>query len=78
MNRKELIPVWVVSIILLVYSFLIVAGSSSPVISLIFFVSPFLMIWLVYNVIRHGEYKGPEFKENQEWGYADRDIKMED
>lgn len=72
MNRKELIPVIIVSLALLLYSVLIGAGSSSPLISIIFFISPVLIIWLVYNVIRHGDYKGAELKKDEEWGYADR------
>ncbi|HMU45193.1 MAG TPA: hypothetical protein PKC72_02440 [Chitinophagaceae bacterium] len=75
MNRKEYIPVVSVSSILLLYSILAGAGSSSLFIRFIFLISPILVIWLVYSVIRHGVYKGPELKSDEEWGYADKNAK---
>jgi len=36
-------------------------------------VSPLLVIWMVYTVIRYGQYKGKELSEGQEWGYEDMD-----
>jgi hypothetical protein len=39
---------------------------------LIFTLSPILVMWLVYNVIRNGKYSGRELDENEEWGYTDR------
>ncbi|HEX4876991.1 MAG TPA: hypothetical protein VFV31_09995 [Chitinophagaceae bacterium] len=38
----------------------------------IFMASPILVIWLVYSIIRHGEYKDRELKPGEEWGYNDR------
>ncbi|SEL60825.1 hypothetical protein [Parapedobacter koreensis] len=31
--------------------------------------SPLLVIWMVYTIIRYGHYDGPELREDQEWGY---------
>lgn len=75
MKRKEYIPVVIVSSTLLLYSILVGAGVSSLFIRIIFLISPILVAWLVYNVIRHGEYKGPELKSDEEWGYADKNDK---
>jgi hypothetical protein len=72
MNRKERIPVLVVSGILILYMLLMVARDSSRLPYIIFAISPLLIIWLAYNVIRHGEYKGKELEEGEEWGYTDK------
>ncbi|MBL7709892.1 MAG: hypothetical protein JNJ86_12525 [Chitinophagaceae bacterium] len=71
MNRSERIPVLVVSGLLLLYIFLI-ATSSLPVITgIIFSVSPLLVVWLAYNVVRFGN-SVKELKDGDEWGYADK------
>ena len=74
MNKKEAIPVIVVSLLLLCYVILIGLQKWLPVINIIFIISPFALIWMVYSVIRYGEYKGRELENDEEWGYADRDI----
>jgi hypothetical protein len=40
-----------------------------------FLLSPFLVLWMVYSIIKHGVYKGKELEENEEWGYADKERK---
>lgn len=72
MNRNEAIPVITVSVILIFYAILILTRVSFPFINFLFFISPFLLIWMVYNVIRFGDYKGRELEEDEEWGYADK------
>lgn len=37
-------------------------------------ISPLLVIWMVYTVIRYGSYSGRELREGQEWGYEDVDL----
>jgi len=37
----------------------------------LFFLSPFLVIWMVYRVIRYDTYHGNELNDD-EWGYADK------
>ena len=37
----------------------------------IFSISPFLLVWLVYTVLRFGTYTGKELDE-EEWGYQDK------
>ncbi|MFI5187257.1 MAG: hypothetical protein ACHQF0_11060 [Chitinophagales bacterium] len=72
MLRKPGFAVAAVSIILLVYCVLINFNISLPLVYFIFCISPFLLIWMAYSVIRHGNYKGKELNEDEEWGYQDR------
>jgi uncharacterized RDD family membrane protein YckC len=72
MNRAEAVPVVAVSIILVVYAVLIFFETWLVMAGLIFTLSPILVMWLVYNVIRNGKYSGRELDENEEWGYTDR------
>lgn len=39
---------------------------------ILFIFSPLNILYLAYSVIRYGKYTGSELKENQEWGYEDR------
>jgi len=72
MNKSEAIPVIAVSVILLIYLFMILSGSNSFLIGFIFSLSPFLVMWLVYSVIKDGNYTGRELEENEEYGYTDK------
>ncbi len=40
---------------------------------ILYSLSPLLVIWMVYVVIRYGHYDGQELNEGQEWGYDDYD-----
>jgi hypothetical protein len=72
MNRKEKIPVIIVSIYLLVISIYSGLGIASPLGGYLLAIGPVLLIWVVYNVIRHGKYEGKELDPGEEWGYADK------
>jgi len=72
MNKNETIPVIVVNAILVLYLFLIAAGSSSFLIELIFLLSPVLVIWMVYSVLKKGVYTGRELEKDEEYGYSDQ------
>ncbi|MFT5903803.1 MAG: hypothetical protein ACI9O2_000658 [Flammeovirgaceae bacterium] len=37
-----------------------------------FAVSPVIIIWMVWVVLKYGEHKNEELKEEQEFGYVDR------
>lgn len=71
MNRSERIPVIVVSGLLLLYIFLVTTSSLPAISGLIFSLSPLLIVWLAYNVIRFGK-PVEELKQEDEWGYADK------
>ena len=72
MIRKPIFAVVVVSLILLVYCVLIYLDLSLPVAYFTFSISPFLLAWMAYTIIRFGVYKGKEFDSDEEWGYQDR------
>jgi hypothetical protein len=72
MSKSEQIPVIIVSSLLLVYTMLVLFDLAPFITGIIFILSPFLVIWLVYSVIRYGEYKNAELQPDEEWGYADQ------
>jgi hypothetical protein len=70
--RKPLFAVVVVSVSLTVYCTLIGFNILLPVAYFIFALSPVLLLWLVYIVIRFGVYKEEELQVGEEWGYGDK------
>ncbi|MDE3250194.1 MAG: hypothetical protein KGO82_16150 [Bacteroidota bacterium] len=72
MNVKEKLPVWVVSSLLLVNCFLVFYTDWLHVIYFISAIGPFLIVWMVYSVLKYGKYKAADLQEEEEWGYADR------
>jgi len=71
MNRSVSFPVILVTIVLIVYAVLLATGWSTVLAATLFFLSPFLVIWMVYRVIRHDSYDGKGLN-GEEWGYADK------
>lgn len=71
MKRSLSFPVTLVTILLIVYVVLLVTGWSPVLTGTLFFLSPFLVIWMVYRVIRYDTYHGNELNDD-EWGYADK------
>lgn len=71
MNCSERTPVFVVSGLLLLYILLVITSSLPVIAGIIFSLSPLLVVWLVYKVIRFGK-TVKELKEENEWGYADK------
>lgn len=65
-------PVILVSVLLVVYTILLVTDWSPAATGILFFLSPFLVIWMVYRIIRYDNYSGRELNEGDEWGYADK------
>jgi len=39
----------------------------------LFLFSPIVVLYLVYSVLRYGEYSGKELAEGEEWGYEGMD-----
>jgi len=72
MVKKPFFAVAVISIILLVYCIAINFGISVGVAYFIFSISPLLLAWLAYTIIRFGAYKGKELRSDEEWAYEDR------
>lgn len=72
MLRKPTFIVAIVSTILVIFCICINTDNLLGLGYSIFAISPVLLIWLAYTVIRFGVYKGKEFEENEEWGYQDK------
>lgn len=72
MKLPATFPVILVSVLLVVYTILLFTGWSPAVTGILFFLSPFLVIWMVYRIIRYDSYSGRELNEGEEWGYADK------
>ena len=72
MNRKEIIPVLIGSAVLLLYCCLMLSGNESGLTSLLFTTFPFLLVWIVYSILRYGKFEGKELGEKEEWGYTDK------
>ena len=38
-----------------------------------FMLSPLLILWMAYTIIRYGKYTGRELVEGEEWAYEDKE-----
>jgi len=36
-----------------------------------FFLSPLIILWMAYTIIRYGKYTGKELRPDEEWAYGD-------
>ena len=72
MKKSEIVPVIIVSSLLLVYTILVMFDLAPFFTAVVFSLSPFLVIWMVYSVIRYGENKEKELQPDEEWGYSDK------
>jgi hypothetical protein len=70
--KHESIAVGGVSMILLLYTMFASTGILLNWVALIFAASPVLIIWMVWVVLKYGEYNGEELEDEQEFGYMDR------
>ena len=64
--------VFAVSIYLLIYTIVAHIPSLEWLTPTMYLLSPFLVIWMVFTVLKKGEYNGPELAPDQEFGYQDR------
>ena len=71
MKTDELV-ISFVSALFLVYIIFIAFEIYIPIAFLILLASPVLIILMVWSVIKHGIYNGPELENEQEFGYLDR------
>lgn len=65
--------VLVVSLCLLVYTIIAHTAALSWLSPLLYLLSPFLVIGMVYSVLKKGVYSGPELQPGEEFGYQDWD-----
>lgn len=73
MFRKPSFAVIAVTIYLVVYYILFLLNVPLFVLFCMFMLSPFLVGWLVITILKYGRFTGNELKENEEWGYADKE-----
>jgi hypothetical protein len=71
MFRKPIFAVITISVILIAYCVLLNTNAPLSLSYFIFSISPFLLLWLVYAVLRFGTYVGKDLDE-EEWGYQDK------
>ena len=71
MFRKPIFAVITVSAVLILYCVLLNTNAPQLLPYLIFSISPFLLLWVTYTVLRFGIYEGKELNE-EEWGYQDK------
>ncbi|SFE88923.1 hypothetical protein SAMN05518672_111180 [Chitinophaga sp. CF118] len=77
MLRNSTFSVITVTIYLVVYCFLLQIERTQWLGFLMFTLSPILVIWMVYTVLKYGVYNGRELAEGEEYGYQDKIIKHE-
>lgn len=70
--KHDEIAIAIVSGIFLLYAIFASFEVFTGAVFLIFSISPLLIIWMVYVVLKHGEYNREELKEGQEFGYLDK------
>jgi hypothetical protein len=57
---------------LVIYTLLSQLGASLDVVTLMFCLSPFLVIWMAYSILKYASFEGKELGEDEEWGYSDK------
>ncbi|SDH16080.1 hypothetical protein [Chitinophaga filiformis] len=61
-----------VTVYLLLYCILLQIEYTQWLAVYMFLLSPVLVIWMVYTVLKYGVYKGRKLAEDEEYGYQDR------
>jgi len=72
MMPKDVFSAVFVTAYLLIYCELLQFESTKGIAFLMLLFSPFLLLWMVYTVLKHGQYNGKELGK-EEFGYQDID-----
>lgn len=72
MKTPAQIPVVLNTVVVVIYVLLHWFEAPLPILLFIVTVFPLLFVWMIIAVLRFDEYKGPELKDDEEWGYADK------
>ncbi|HEY1007489.1 MAG TPA: hypothetical protein VGD92_09910 [Sphingobacteriaceae bacterium] len=72
MFRNPAFSIALASIYLVGYVTVLNSGISLQLMLLLFSVSPILLLWMVYTILKYGRYAGPSLGPDREWGYQDR------
>lgn len=70
--KSDEISVSIVTAFFLVYISFMAFEIYTSIAIAIFIISPALVIFMVYSVLKHGKYNGHNLKKGQEFGYLDR------
>jgi hypothetical protein len=70
MNAK--VTVGMLTIYLTLYVIVFAAGLSDTLLVWMYLASPFLLVWMVYRVLKDDAVNYPELPEDEEWGYSDK------
>ena len=72
MLKNPAFVVAAVTLYLVVYTVLFHTGASMNILLTMFLISPALVLWMVYVVLKYGKFDNKELEPDQEWGYSDR------
>lgn len=72
MKNRSTTPVIIGTLYLITYIIFLHYEVSYPLVYTMFALSPMVVIYLAYAVLKYDVYKGPELEE-EEWGYLDYD-----
>lgn len=72
MKKRENLSVAIVTCWIVVYCVLLLFEENASYAIVMLTLFPLLMFWMIYQILKHGKYKGPELK-NDEFGYQDKD-----
>jgi membrane protein implicated in regulation of membrane protease activity len=72
MNPGMTFSVYIVTALLVLYSILISLNAPVQVTGFLFFISPFLLIWMVITILKSNTHNEKDLAEDEEWGYADK------
>ena len=71
MANKDIVPIYLVTFYLIVYIILLHFKTTTGYAIIMSLFSPLLICWMVYSVLWHGKYNGPELGD-EEFGYRDK------
>ncbi len=72
MLKNASFSVIVTTIYLLTYCILLQVQHLQPLAVGMFLLSPFMLCWMVFTVLKYGRYTGRELSDDEEFGYEDR------
>ena len=76
-DNKAHIATLLVSLFLVTYVILVFTGGPYSLVIAMFSISPVLIAWMVYSILKFDKYDGPGLK-GKDWGYQDRPDLSED
>lgn len=60
-----------VTVYLVIYTVLFHTGASENTLTILFAISPLLVIWMAITILKYGKYSGAPLADDEEWGYQD-------